>query len=596
MNENGELAFQPYTIPMGIHDVQIGVSLQMSISDIHTFATNYLTDHNSVTTRELQQLLNGTVETLLRQELRNQNYESAGLTAETVNVLKEKIRQTINQQVFGIECTQVLNITDSNQDFERFRQVERQLYNTEKELDFMHRTGEFRNRMEVEANSQQISSAQNAEDLRYALQSINKDQLLHDDELEEFVQMLESQKRIRQAKTQEEEFEALEDLRKNRLVKQEEMEVLEDELAHKKIPREEITEIMRIQSQQNIDTARLKAEWALDDSCTDHDWEREDLERRRNWGIEDEERERQWMLEEKEYNRDFNRKAKEDDYDFQQMMRQRELDKEDHLLARNEKLEDDRLAYERNRQEKMDDDQLEANRHQRQMDKLQQMAQMQAQLDQQKYQHEENVATIQSNEQMNRDNHFANMTAEQIRAAQLSHLTGDAQVAMANAYSGEKEAENLRQTAAEKEAMMQQMLQMQQQNSNAQMEAMMKMAGMIKDTATGISGAQQSQQQQRINQLEEENRRQQERVDHTQDVAMNNISQVSTAAANNLNAFNGGLGGNTAGSQAAPQQVAPQQEVPQQELIECQCYNCGHTIHIAPGTPNCPDCGAPFQW
>lgn len=446
MNENGELAFQPYTIPMGIHDVQIGVSLQMSISDIHTFATNYLTDRNSVTTRELQQLLNGTIETLLRQELRNQNYESAGLTAETVNVLKEKIRQTINQQVFGIECTQVLNITDSNQDFERFRQVERQLYNTEKELDFMHRTGEFRNRMEVEANSQQISSAQN-------------------------------------------------------------------------------------------------------------------------------------------------RKAKEDDYDFQQMMRQRELDKEDHLLARNEKLEDDRLAYERNRQEKMDDDQLEANRHQRQMDKLQQMAQMQAQLDQQKYQHEENVATIQSNEQMNRDNHFANMTAEQIRAAQLSHLTGDAQVAMANAYNGEKEAENLRQTAAEKETMMQQMLQMQHENSNAQMEAMMKMAGMIKDTATGISGAQQSQQQQRINQLEEENRRQQERVDHTQDVAMNNISQVSTAAANNLNAFNGGLGGNTAGSQAAPQQAAPQQE-----LIECQCYNCGHTIHIAPGTPNCPDCGAPFQW
>lgn len=527
----------------------------------------------------------------MRQELRNQNYESAGLTAETVNVLKEKIRQTINQQVFGIECTQVLNITDSNQAFERFRQVERQLYNTEKELDFMHRTGEFRNRMEVEANSQQISSAQNAEDLRHALQGINKDQLLHDDELEEFVQMLESQKRIRQAKTQEEEFEALEDLRKNRLVKQEEMEVLEDELAHKKIPREEITEIMRIQSQQNIDTARLKAEWALDDSRTDHDWEREDLERRRNWGIEDEERERQWMLEEKEYNRDFNRKAKEDDYDFQQMMRQRELDKEDHLLARNEKLEDDRLAYERNRQEKMDDDQLEANRYQRQMDKLQQMAQMQAQLDQQKYQHEENVATIQSNEQMNRDNHFANMTAEQIRAAQLSHLTGDAQVAMANAYNGEKEAENLRQTAAEKKAMMQQMLQMQHENSNAQMEAMMKMAGMIKDTATGISGAQQSQQQQRINQLEEENRRQQERVDHTQDVAMNNISQVSTAAANNLNAFNGGLGGNTAGSQAAPQQAAPQQE-----LIECQCYNCGHTIHIAPGTPNCPDCGAPFQW
>lgn len=78
MNEDGELAFRPYTIPMGMHDVQIGVSLQMSVNDIHTFATNYLADRNSITTRELQQLLNGTVETLLRQELRNQNYEQGG--------------------------------------------------------------------------------------------------------------------------------------------------------------------------------------------------------------------------------------------------------------------------------------------------------------------------------------------------------------------------------------------------------------------------------------------------------------------------------------------------------------------------------------
>ena len=555
-----------------------------------------LADRNSITTRELQQLLNGSVETLLRQELRNQNYEQGGLTVDMVNALKEHIRQTINQQVYGIECTRVLNITDNNQDFERFRQVERQLYNTEKELDYMQRTGEFRNRMEVEANAQQIASAKNAEELRHALQKLNMDQLLHDDELNEFVQMLESQKRIREAKTEEEEFEALEDLRKNRLVKQEEMEVLEDQLAHKRIPREEITEIMRIQSQQNINAARLKAEWALDDSRTDHDWECEDLERRRNWGIEDEERERQWMQEEKEYNRQRDRKTQEDDYDFKQLMRQREMDKEDHLLARNEKLEDDRLAYERNRQEKMDDDLLEANRHQRQMDKLQQMVQMQAQIDQQKYQHEENIATIESNEQINRDNQFANMTDEQIRAAQLSHLTADAQVAMANAYNGEKEADALRKNAAEKEAMMQQMLQMQQQNSNAQMEAMMKMAGMIKDTATGISGAQQTQQQQRISQLEEDNRRQQERVDHTQDVAMNNISQVSSAAANNLNAFNGGIGGNAAPKQAAPQQTAPQEAAHKQDLIECQCYNCGHTIRIAQGTPCCPDCGAPFQW
>lgn len=148
------------------------------------------------------------------------------------------------------------------------------------------------------------------------------------------------------------------------------------------------------------------------------------------------------------------------------MMRNRQIEREDHLFNRNEKiedeerarrnrLEDEALAHERNRQSKFDDDQLDANRAQRQIDKLQAMAQMQSQLDAQRYQHEEHVESIRANEQMNRDNQFANMTAEQIRAAQLSHISEEAQVAMANAYNGEKEAELLRQQAAKDEARMQ---------------------------------------------------------------------------------------------------------------------------------------------
>ena len=470
---DGGIDFVPYKIPTRILDVEVGVSLQLRVSDIHAFATNYLADRPSASVASFQQLLNAPIEQMLRMTLRNMDYEQTGLAPETINQLKLQIQQLVAQQLHGIECVQVLQITDSNADFERFRSVERELFNTEKELEYLQRTGEFRNRLENETNSQQIQSAQNAEQLRYALQQINKDQLLHDNELEEFVQLLESQKRIREAKTQEEEFEALEDLRKNRLVKQDEMEELEHQLAQNKIPREEVIQIMRIQSQQKIEEERLHAEWALGDRRQDHDWEREDLERRRNWGIEDEERERQWIQEEREYDRQRGRLKAEDDYDFEKMMRQRSID-----------IEDEDRAYERQRQQKLDDDQLEANRSQRQIDKLQAMAQMQAQLDAQKNQHEENLAGISAQEQMNRDNLFANMTAEQIRAAQLSHLDSDAQVAMANAYSGEKEAELMRQ-----------MMDRQNENSDKMMDRMMEMAGMIKDTATGISGAQQMQQQ-----------------------------------------------------------------------------------------------------
>ena len=586
IDNEGSVEFAPYSIPTGIHNVEVGVSLEVCVSDVHQLAVNYLSDRTRLTTTEIYNLVSPAIETLLRSQLRNLNYEATGLPSDLTERLKDEIRLTVDRHLHGMKCTTVHSITDSNADFERFRSVERQLYNTEREIDFMQRTGEFRNRMEVEANAQQIQSARNAEDLRYNMQQLNKDQLLHDSELEEFIELTESQRRIRQATTAEEEQSALDALRKSRLVKQDEIEALEDALLHKKIPRQEITQLMRIQSQQKVDEASLRAEWALGDMRSDHDWEREELERRRNWGIEDETREREWMIEQREYDRAMGRRKSEDDYDFDQMMRRRQIEREDRMEARAWQIEDEDRQFERQRINRDDEDRIEGNRHQRNIEKLQAMAQMQAQMDAQKYQHDENVASIHANEQINRDTLFANMSAEQIRAAQLSHLSDDAQVAMANSYSSEKEMETLRAATADKEAMMQQMLRMQQDNNAAQMNAMMQMAGMIKDTATGVSGSMQAAQQQRIDNLESQRAHEQARNEHLQDTAIDNISKVSTAAAANINAFNGG-------AKAAPTQTSSPAA---SELIECQCYNCGHTIRIAYGTEGCPDCGAPFQW
>lgn len=621
-NADGGIDFKPYTIPMGMQNVQIGVSLQMQVNDIHAFATNYLAENGSMTVAKVQQMLSPVVENTLKSQLRNTEYTASGLDNALVESLKAQISQVINAQTFGFICTQVLSITDSNEDFERFRSVERELYNTERELDFMHRTGEFRNRMEVEANAQQLNSAQNAEQLRHSLQQLNRDQLLHDDELEEFVLLLQSQKRIREAKTQEEEYEALMDLGKCRLVKEDELRALQNDLEQKRIPREEITQIMRIQSQQKVDDATLKAEFALSDQRTDHEWERADLERRRNWGIEDEEREREWMREEKKYNRDLARRKAEDDYDFASLMRDRQAEREEHLFYRKEqiedeererrnRLEDEQLTHNRNRQDKFDDDQIEANRNQRQIDKLQAMAQMQAGLDAQKYQHEENVASIQAGERMNRDNQFAQMNAEQIRAAQLSHLNEEAQVAMANAYGSAKEAEMLRQQAVRDEARSQSEREAMAKDKQDMMAFAQQMAAMVRDTATSVSGASQTIQQQQINQLQADRAHAQQRQDHIQDLALNNISQVSTAAAQNIAAYSGGANNATsntpssttsingtfsAHTQTAPLQKNANETAATDDAIDCECYNCHRPLHIIPGTPQCPECGAPFQW
>lgn len=599
---DGHLAFTPYKIPTKIVDVNIGVSLQLRINDIHQFATNYLADKNVATTMQFEQMLAPSIENTLRQMLRNLDYEASGLPEPVLNNLKIRIQQTINELLFGIQCERVLQITDSSADFERFRAVERELYCSEQELGFLQRTGEFRNRLAQESNKQTIDKATSEEELRYALQQLNRDQLLHDDEMEQFVLLLNAQKRLRQAKSQEEEYEALIDIKKSRLVKDDELAALEDALAHNKIERDSITEIMRIQHQQSVDDARLHAQWALDDQKQDHDWEREDLQRRRNWGIEDEEREREWMHEEQEYNRKWGRTQQEDeylwqkhvreeDYEWQNKERQREAEWQQRQREEQMRREQEQLEFDRQRQSKFDDIDILDRKASIAQRNMQAMKEAELRELQEQNRSTETIHSMDVNAEMNRDNNFANMSAEQIRAAQLSHLDKDAQVAMANAYSKDGENALLQKQQQEQKELYEKMMQMQQANGSQSQEMMLKMAQMMQQGMVGIGQQQQAFQQQRFDdqrqradEYRQDAHRQQDRMDHTLDQSLN---YTTRAHQTDSQSFAQAMGGAPQGFQQMPPQQGYQQPV-QQQYQQPQAP-------VEPAAPQlryCPACGA----
>lgn len=560
-NQDGGIDFVPFKIPTKIVDVEIGVSLQMQINNINDFLRNYLADRDSVTSNQIQQMVIPAVQNTLAQMLRNLDYQQEGLPEPIVNNLRGRIQQAINNQLFGIQCTQVLQITDRSADFERFRQVERELFCSEKELEYLQRTGEFRNRLASETNKQTIDKATSEEELRYALQQLNKDKLLHDDEMEQFVLMLNAQKRLREAKSQEEEYEALLDLKKSRLVKDDEMAALEDDLLHNKIERDSITEIMRIQHQQSVDDARLHAQWALDDQKQDHDWEREDLQRRRDWGIEDEKREREWMHEEQEYNRQWGRAQQQDEYNWQKRIRETDFDWQQEERRREAEWQQRQREHEMSRQDKFDDIDI--------LDRKAQIAQrnMQAMKEAELRELQEQNRSREAIE-INRDNVEANMTAEQLMAKRAAELSGEGQVAFAQALGSGKENELLRKQAEEADRRA-------AKDKEDLMNFAKEMAGMIKDTATSVGGAQLAAQQQRADEYREDAQRQQDRMDHTLDQSLN---YTTRAHQTDSQSFAQAMGGTPRGFQQMP----PQQ--PQQPVTP-----------TAPATPqvlHCPACGA----
>ena len=783
VDEEGNYDFAPFVIATKTVDAKIALSLQMQVTNMNEFVGNYLTDQQSVSTVLFQQQLRTCVKNTLTQLLRNLDYQQDGLPEPIVNNLKNRIKSACNEQLYGIEVNKVLDITDESEDFNRFRSAEHDLFVNEKELDYLTRSNEFRNRIEQEKNKQEANQAANAESLRQTLQSINKDKLLSEDEMEQFVMMMDSQKRLREAKTKQEEYEALSDMKKSRLVKEEDIAALENVLAQNKVSRDSIVDLMRAQAEQDLALNKQIAEFKLSDNKKDHDianelkdalhkgklastqldtkriidayqderrkkeddytfaqqqrkddyqfqqeqkledssfnrqkrqndWEFSNQQRQSDWDFNNQQRQQDadfksrvqnedydFQKQQRQQDADLKSRVQNEDYDFQKQQRQQDADfksrvqNEDYDFQKQQRQQDAVLKsrvqnedYDFQKQQRQQDadfksriqnEDYDFQKQQRQDDrdflkqqrdfqgkvqnedyeflKKQRLDEHQFEQDKRKFQsrvqnedydfqkmqreqalkEEQNQAdfmrqrqnkfddldalerkaaiaqrnmkamkeaelaelqeknrsaeTMQSmnlNVEMNRDNLFANMTAEQIRAAQLSHLSSDAQAEMAKSYSSEKENELRAQQQAEQKALYEQMMQNQMAQNSQNQEMMMKMAQMMQQGMMGMGQQQMAAQQQRYDdqvamkqEYRENAMRQQQRTDHTQDSALDNIGRVSAAAASNMNAYEGR-------NQQYQQPSQPQQPVARTKT----CPSCGAEIDA--DETFCPECGS----
>ena len=717
VDEEGNYDFAPFVIATKTVDAKIALSLQMQVTNMNEFVGNYLTDQQSVSTVLFQQQLRTCVKSTLTQLLRNLDYQQDGLPEPIIINLKNRIKSACNEQLYGIEVTKVLDITDESEDFNRFRSAEHDLFVNEKELDYLTRSNEFRNRLEQEKNKQEANQAANAESLRQTLQSINKDKLLSEDEMEQFVMMMDSQKRLREAKTKQEEYEALSDMKKSRLVKEEDIAALENVLAQNKVSRDSIVDLMRAQAEQDLALNKQIAEFKLSDNKKDHDianelkdalhkgklastqldtkriidayqderrkkeddytfaqQQRKDdyqfqqeqkledssfnrQKRQNDWEFSNQQRQSDWEFnnQQRQQDADFKSRVQNEDYDFQKQQRQQDADfksrvqNEDYDFQKQQRQDNrDFLKQQRDFQGKVQNDDYEflkkqrLDEHQFEQDKRKFQSRVQNEdYDFQKMQREQalkeeqnqadfmrqrqnkfddldvlerkaaiaqrnmkamkeaelaelqeknrSAETMQSmnlNVEMNRDNLFANMTAEQIRAAQLSHLSSDAQAEMAKSYSSEKENELRAQQQAEQKALYEQMMQNQMAQNSQNQEMMMKMAQMMQQGMMGMGQQQMAAQQQRYDdqvamkqEYRENAMRQQQRTDHTQDSALDNIGRVSTAAASNMNVYGGR-------NQQYQQPSQPQQPAARTKT----CPSCGAEFDA--DETFCPECGS----
>lgn len=248
---------EPMTIKTKYLDVQVGARAYFRISDFTAFSSHYLTDRNSVSTLYLASKLTPLVKAAIQGVMHDVELEGTIISEDLLEKIKQSIAAAVNASMHGISLEKIIEISFTNEDIERLRTLSRELYLSEKELDYYIRSNEFKNRLAAQAGDQAVYEAQSALELQRRLDATNKDGLLHEDELLKVVELLELDRTIRQINNNEQLENAYAEAEKKGLLRQEDIEIIKSNVEQNGYQRGLALALMQQRGQAEVEALEL---------------------------------------------------------------------------------------------------------------------------------------------------------------------------------------------------------------------------------------------------------------------------------------------------------------------------------------------------
>jgi len=482
-----------YAIKTKILDTNVGFEAYFKIDDFKKFSEHYLGDKEKVTYSDIANEIRPQLKACIQSVLQDVDLNSTNLSDDLIQKIKEKIAVDTNNNFFGIILEKVVTISTSNEALDRIRKKEGELAVSEKELDLLARTQEFRNRLTNQNNSQALISARTDRDQAFELGKINNDGLLQEDELEKFRMVLSREKRIREASNEEEIRAALIDIEKTGLLKDEDLENLKRSITERSedhdMARFHSVEIMQLSNTLEIDRKNLEWEYEIGDKRIQLEIDRRRKQLQAEVGFTELEIEQWKKIDDYEDSKFYqelkrNRTAAEAEIDLRAKARESDIDLDnkemDAQMARMAKLKEMEMA-----------EQKQANEHAILAEK-------------QKLDQEVQMAET-----------YKGMSFEQIMAAN-PNISPAAAAALAKKFEADAAASMSSTAAADAKENQNKMESFMQK----QMEMQMQMMNKMMDTSATMSGNLLQTQQQQAQKTEDRLNRTEERLDHTQDKSL----------------------------------------------------------------------------
>ncbi len=528
--------FVPMKIKTRYLEMAVGVNAYFKITEPERFITHYLTDRQLANNALVVDEIADTVRVTLQEVLGDQELKENRIPKELHNTIKERLNEVAPEAFFGLSIVRIVEISAENKDLERMAALSRELYLSEQELDYLRRTNDFKNRLADANNSQRLHEATSEAELRRQLDTINRDNLLQENELKIFEHLLQNERVVREAKSDEEREAALAEIAQSQFVREADMQLLKQQ---------KVSAIQLMQLRDSIEFERVRLEGQLD---LEELAERKKLELQT---LKDDYADRRFNIELQQ-----RRDAANAALDIEQ--RQRDMNYEDERRRREMDREDDAEQFRQFMAMQQAEEQSKENERQHEQ------AMQQARL-----QNAENMERL-------KWEGARDLSDEKVWAMQ----GGEAAVAYAQSkYNAEAERqanERLEAQRREMEARLDAERAARDQDSRADKDRMFEMMNNMMSLAAGNQAQKLDEREQQLRERDERIRRQEQRMDTAYDRALDYTTR------NNVQPQ----------QYAQPQQPVAQQQQPtpaSKNIMAAKCPECG--ANLVPGERFCGECG-----
>lgn len=165
-----------------------------------------------------------------------------------------------------ISLERIIRLTATNTELDELRRMREELYISEKELVELSKRNDFLNRLNDEKNQQFLHDAQTQADFTAAMNKIDEQNELTADEKAKFADMLYWQRKLREAQNADEGNAALNKLEQNGLLREEEISTLKADIEQRKNLKN-LTDgqaLAMLTLQNNIALDQQKLQWEME--------------------------------------------------------------------------------------------------------------------------------------------------------------------------------------------------------------------------------------------------------------------------------------------------------------------------------------------